>query len=198
MLDGSRSVTAADRKLEASLLHAGSEHTPNDVSSWQVAFAGGARAAGLHQAEPSAPQTGQTDLAGGLALAGALLPGGGRVTLATDGRTTRGDALGEAAALRARGMRVDVLPLASPPRSDVGLTRLAAPATARQGDTVRAPGHGRAATWRAPARSRCRSTARRSARRSVKLAAGDTPLLLTLRAGKPAWHRYHVAITAPR
>jgi Ca-activated chloride channel family protein len=88
-----------------------------------------------------------------------------------------------------------VLPLASPARSDVGLTRLAAPATARQGDTV-------------PLQVTVRSDVARTGSlslqvdgtsigtRSVKLAAGDTPLLLTLRAGKPAWHRYHVAITA--
>ena len=53
VLDGSRSVTAADRKLEASLLRAGAANTPGDVSSWQVTFAGGARAAGLHQSEPA-------------------------------------------------------------------------------------------------------------------------------------------------
>ena len=196
VLDGSHSVTLADRRIEAQLLRAGDRRTPADVAGWQVAFAGAARAAGIHQVEAVAPEAGATDLAGGLALAGALLPGGGRVTLATDGRATRGDAIAAAAALRAQGVRVDVLPLTGAARSDVALTRLAAPGTARQGDTV-------------PLQVTVRSDAARTAElslqvdgkpigtRSVALAAGDTPLLLTLRAGKPGWHRYHVSIAAP-
>jgi Ca-activated chloride channel homolog len=195
VLDGSHSITAADRRVESRLLRAGDRHTPAGVAGWQVSFAGAASAAGIHQAAAAAPDTGATDLAGGLALAEALLPAGGRVTLATDGRATRGDTLEAAAALRARGVRVDVLPLAGAARSDVALTRLAAPATARQGDTV-------------PLEITVRSDAARTAdlsvrvdgksigTRSVALATGDTPLLVTLRGGKPGWHRYHVSIAA--
>jgi uncharacterized membrane protein len=57
-----------------------------------------------------------TDLAGGLDLANALLPGGyqHRVVVVSDGQQNAGDAITSARLLRSQGVRVDVVPLRVP------------------------------------------------------------------------------------
>jgi len=68
--------------------------------------------------EAPAEGAGGTDLAAALELAAALMPeGGGLLLLSTDGRETRGDAIGAARRLAARGLRIDaLLPDLAPPR----------------------------------------------------------------------------------
>ena len=79
-----------------------------------------------------------TDLASGLRLAGALVPEGyvGRVVLVSDGRQTRGDAAAAARELAARGLVVDVLPLAGSVGPDLRLEAVELPDTAYRGETA--------------------------------------------------------------
>jgi Ca-activated chloride channel homolog len=90
----------------------------------------------------SGPDDG-TDLAAGLRLAGGLLPAAyrTRVVLLSDGQQTTGDATGQARLLAARGVRVDVVPLAASSGAEVLLDQLVAPRTTHQGErfSVRVP-----------------------------------------------------------
>src|SRR5262249_15891172 len=79
----------------------------------------------------------------GLRLAGGLLPAAyrTRVVLLSDGQQTTGDATGQARLLAARGVRVDVVPLAASSGPEVLLDQLVAPRTTHQGErfSVRVP-----------------------------------------------------------
>src|SRR6266545_2848120 len=84
-----------------------------------------------------------TDLAAGLRLAGGLLPAGyrTRVVLLSDGQQTTGDATGQARLLAARGVRVDVVPLAVSTGPEVLLDQLVAPRATHEGEkfSIRVP-----------------------------------------------------------
>jgi Mg-chelatase subunit ChlD len=84
-----------------------------------------------------------TDLAGGLRLAGGLLPASyrTRVVLLSDGQQTTGDATGQARLLQARGVRVDVVPLSGASGPEVLLDQLVAPRATHEGErfSVRVP-----------------------------------------------------------
>ncbi len=77
-----------------------------------------------------------TDLAAGLRLAGGLLPATyrSRVVLLSDGQQTNGDATAQARLLQARGVRVDVLPLAVTSGPEVLIDQLAAPNVVHEGE----------------------------------------------------------------
>jgi hypothetical protein len=77
-----------------------------------------------------------TSIAEGLRLAGALLPEDARrrTVLLSDGQENAGNAMDEVRLLRARGVRVDVLPLAGPSGPEVLVASLEAPSTARSGE----------------------------------------------------------------
>ncbi|HET6319768.1 MAG TPA: VWA domain-containing protein [Chloroflexota bacterium] len=84
-----------------------------------------------------------TDLAAGLRLAGGLLPSAyrPRVVLLSDGQQTTGDGTGQARLLAARGVRVDVVPLAVSSGPEVLLDQLVAPRATHEGErfSVRVP-----------------------------------------------------------
>ncbi|GAW92361.1 chloride channel [Calderihabitans maritimus] len=84
------------------------------------------------------PSPHATDIAAGLRLAGALLPGNARkrVVLISDGRQTTGDAVEAAKALKNQGVRVDVVPLKVSREREVLVSRLEAPEYSRQGEVV--------------------------------------------------------------
>ncbi|WPD18640.1 VWA domain-containing protein [Thermaerobacter composti] len=79
-----------------------------------------------------------TDLAGALRLAAAVLPGDARrrVVLLSDGRPTHGNALAEARALAAAGIRLDAIPLVPAAGADLAVRELRAPAATRPGRPV--------------------------------------------------------------
>lgn len=78
-----------------------------------------------------------TNLAGGLDLANALLPTGyqHRIVVVSDGRENVGDALSTARLLRARGVRLDVLPLRVPVGPEVLVDGVTVPAQLRPRET---------------------------------------------------------------
>jgi Mg-chelatase subunit ChlD len=87
------------------------------------------------QVQPSQPGDG-TDLATGLRLGADLLPAGyrSRVVLLSDGQETTGDAIAQARVLQARGVRVDVVPLAPAQAPEVLVDSVSTPAAATEGD----------------------------------------------------------------
>lgn len=80
------------------------------------------------------PDPAGSDLAAALRAARALLPGGGRVVLLSDGRQTSGDALAEATRLAAAGITVDIAPLAAAQLPDAAITSVSAPRLLRSGE----------------------------------------------------------------
>jgi uncharacterized membrane protein len=76
-----------------------------------------------------------SDIAGALRAAGELIGArGGRVLLLSDGGQTRGDALAEAQALKARGVAIDTYAYRAPDQADVWVAQVDAPGTLRQGE----------------------------------------------------------------
>ncbi len=93
----------------------------------------GPRADAVPEATPALPDPSASDLAGGLRAAAALLPGGGRVALLSDG-LAGGEALAEARLLAAAGVTVDVAPVATAGRPEVAITGVSAPRSLRVGE----------------------------------------------------------------
>ncbi len=81
---------------------------------------------------------GQTDVAGALRLAAAVLPEDARrrVVLVSDGRATRGDAADEARRLRARGVQVDVHVIEREVGPDAAVAAVELPSRAFDGDEI--------------------------------------------------------------
>lgn len=81
-----------------------------------------------------------TDLAKGLSLAAAMLPEGnqGRVVLVSDGNETDSNVNAVLDAMKARGVAVDVLPVAFDFAKEVWLERLDLPRMVKQGETYEA------------------------------------------------------------
>lgn len=98
------------------------------VSGPQVAEADGA----LMPA--TLPDSTGTDLAAGLRAARALLPGGGRIVLLSDGVATSGDALAEAQLAAEAGIMIDVVPVSAPGRAEVAITAMSVPRSLRVGE----------------------------------------------------------------
>jgi uncharacterized membrane protein len=138
-----------------------------------------------------------TDLAAGLRLAAAALPRdfSRRVVLISDGRQTRGDAIGAARELAAAGTPVDVLPVGAASSADVRLETVDLPRTAYQGEvpTLTARVSSDQAT---PATLRVwRDVGQLALERDVQLASGEQELALPLPpAEDPGMHRYRVDV----
>jgi Ca-activated chloride channel homolog len=79
-------------------------------------------------------QANATNLAEALRTARALLPGGGRVVLLSDGLQNEGDALVEAQIARANGIVVDVWPHGGATGAELSIVRVTAPRTLRAGE----------------------------------------------------------------
>ena len=84
----------------------------------------------------AAQPTDGTDLAGGLRLGADLLPAGfrPRLVLLSDGQETSGDAIAAARSLHARGVEVDVVPLASANGPEALVDSVAAPSVVNEGE----------------------------------------------------------------
>jgi len=196
-LDVSRSVRQAPEHDPAGLLGAvGQARRPGDRLG-VVAFGG--RAATLARpgtdrllllGDPSAAPVGVdgSDLEAGLRRALAELPwdGSGRILLVSDGLATGGDALAAIGAAVARGVPVDVLPVAGPPGEEAAISRVEVrPGSAAPG----APAEIRVAT-RASTPTRARLTVRQGRAvvgdALVTLAAGDDVLRVRTRVPEEA------------
>lgn len=142
LVDQSDSLTAAG---QAALRDEGRRLASEAGPRTPVIYFGGAVAV---QPEEPAPVAGEvaptpdirsvqpaaTDLAGALRAAAALLPGGGRVLLLSDGLATAGDALAEARRLAAAGVTVDVVPAALLDLPEMAVLGVEAPRTLRSGE----------------------------------------------------------------
>ncbi|MCA1644837.1 MAG: VWA domain-containing protein [Chloroflexi bacterium] len=82
------------------------------------------------------PAVDATDLSAGLRLASNLLPAGyrPRLVLLSDGQETSGDAVAQARSLQARGVEVDVVPLAAVSGPEVLIDNISAPAVVHEGE----------------------------------------------------------------
>ncbi|NTW01148.1 MAG: VWA domain-containing protein, partial [Oscillochloris sp.] len=80
------------------------------------------------------PDPAGSDLATALRSAQALLPGGGRVLLLSDGLQTTGDALNEAQLAANAGIVIDVVPVTAADATEVAVTSMDTPRTLRVGE----------------------------------------------------------------
>jgi uncharacterized membrane protein/Mg-chelatase subunit ChlD len=89
------------------------------------------------------PDPSYTDIAGALRLAAGLLPDGyaHQLVLISDGRQNLGDAASAVAALRAEGIRVDVVPVGQTPAAEALVSGVDLPSQLRQGQTATAVVH---------------------------------------------------------
>jgi uncharacterized protein YegL len=163
-----------------------------------VQFAGGAQitsaGAGLLAARAGGPLEGtESNLERALGVALGRVPKGGRLVLLSDGRQTSGEAQSVAARAHARGVRIDVVALPGQ-APDGAVTRLHAPATLHAGDPLSLE-----ATVDESAGQSAVLTLEQDgaaiARQRVTLAAGETPLLFSLRAPAPGWHSYGLRLS---
>src|SRR5262245_54978037 len=86
------------------------------------------------------PDPQYTDVAGALRLAAGLLPDGyaRQLVLISDGRQNLGDAASAVAALRAEGVRVDVVPVGEAPKAEALVQGVDLPSELREGQTATA------------------------------------------------------------
>ena len=138
LADASDSARALQDRITADIqtaLNNRDGHTDAGV----IAFGGDAMvetplsAAPVYTGARTAVDARDSDLAGALTLAGALLPsdGGGRIAVLSDGLT--GDITAAAKALAQRGVAVDVLPYAPETVPDAQVTAIRLPAEAYEG-----------------------------------------------------------------
>ena len=90
---------------------------------------------GLIQLQPT-QTTDATDLAAGLRLGADLIPAGyrPRIVLLSDGQETTGNAIAQARALRARGVEVDVVPVAAQSAPEVLVDSVQTPSNVTEGE----------------------------------------------------------------
>lgn len=136
-----------------------------------------------------------TDLESGLRLAGGMLPADarGRVVLITDGKETQGSAEAEARALRQRGIRVDVIPLAEPQGAEVLVSDFQVPKRIYAGEeaTIRVKIY---STVDTEAALRLYQTNQLLTERKIHLQQGENQYSLQTRAKDSGFLRYRVEI----
>jgi Ca-activated chloride channel homolog len=160
-----------------------------------VQFGAGVRLAtpGQGLLPPGALGGGEPDPGQALALALAQAGSGGRIALLSAGLPGAG-ALEQGAALaRARGVHVDTVALAGEPRVDAAVTRLQAPHDLHAGDPLALEATVYS-TVAADATLTLTQDGLSAARRRVKLAPGENPVLLSLKAPAAGEHSYTVAV----
>jgi Ca-activated chloride channel family protein len=199
-LDRSSSIDAGMRQVESAWLDAVSARTcaaPCRV----VTFAGQAQALpptaqDLAAGAPLPEGPGETDLQRGVQAAIAAAPTGGRVIVLSDGQQTEGDLTGAVAAARARKVTVDAVALDDPAPLDAALTRLDAPRSVHQGDTIPllVTVHSTAISFATLSVSH---DGGKPVTQQVRLAKGDNPFTLSYTAARTGWHSFRVRIGLP-
>jgi Ca-activated chloride channel homolog len=160
-------------------------------------FAGATRAAAApgsaaHPARAVGIEPAATDLEAAVREAVAATPGGGRVVVLANGRQTRGEGTAANAAARARGVEVDVVPLAEGGR-DAAVTRLQVPEALHAGDPLPLEVNVRSTVAAAATVSLFEDGTARGTR-PVHLAVGDNPYLLSQTTAGPGSHAYRVVV----
>ncbi len=175
---------------------------PGDARAGVALFGGEARLETIVQSDPRLGQPAvqidpsQTDLAGALRLAAAVLPSDARrrVVLVSDGRATSGDVVAEAERLRDVGVEVDVHMVARASGPDTAVAGIDAPGRVRQGESVTIT-----ATVDAdragPALVTLLSDGEVVAEKDVELLPGPNPVTFTVVGGEPGLTRYQVRVT---
>jgi hypothetical protein len=136
---------------------------------------------------------GATNLERGLQAAIAAAPQDGRVVVLSDGLQTVGDASRVAAQARARNVTVDAVPLEDSGLRDAALTRLSAPRSVHQGDTISLLATVRS-TVAGAARLAVTHDGSRVATQVLDLRRGDNPYTLSYTATGPGWHSFRVRV----
>lgn len=139
-----------------------------------------------------------TDLGQAMSLAAALLPeeNQGRIVLITDGNETEGSALAKVDELKARGVAVDVLPVAFSYEKEVWLERLDLPRVVKAGETYEASvlldslaaGHGTL---------RLRENGKQIFEKEVDYTAGKNRFALPLYLREPGYYEYAATVEVP-
>ncbi|EDY17307.1 protein of unknown function DUF1355 [Chthoniobacter flavus Ellin428] len=139
-----------------------------------------------------------TDLGQAMSLAAAMLPEEhqGRIVLITDGNETEGSALAKVDELKARGVAVDVLPVAFSYDKEVWLERLDLPRVVKAGETYEASvlldslaaGHGTL---------RLRENGKQIFEKEVDYNAGKNRFTLPLYLREPGYYEYAATIDVP-
>ncbi len=136
LADQSDSLTAAGRAA----LRDRAAQLARDSSSARVLYVGANVVSGPQTEPPTEdtlpilPDGSASDLAAGLRAARALLPGGGRVVLLSDGLATNDATLTEARLAAEAGVRIDVVPVAPAALPEVAVTSVSAPRSLRAGE----------------------------------------------------------------
>ncbi len=133
-----------------------------------------------------------SDIASGLRAAIAAAPRGGRVVVVSDGDQTAGDALAAVGAARVRGVSVSAAVLKRQV-VDAAVTRVVAPATVHQGDTVSLAVTVRA-TARVPGQLFVSRDGGKPDSQVIQLRDGETPITLSYTAGSQGWHSFAVRV----
>ena len=143
------------------------------------------------------PDSRYTDLAGALRLAAGLIPDGyaRQLVLVSDGRQNLGDAATTAAALRAEGVRIDILPIGAAPKAEALVAGVDAPSELRDGQTANLSVRLRS-TGPAQAVLTVVVDDREVASRPVALTAGSSTQAFDVPGLAPGLHRVRVEMQA--
>jgi uncharacterized membrane protein len=143
------------------------------------------------------PDPSYTDIAGALRLAAGLVPEGyaRQLVLVSDGRQNLGDAAAAVAALRAEGVRVDVLPAGTAPAAEALVTAVDAPAQLREGQTFTVTTHLRSSV-EAAGRLTVLVDGREAGSRDITLPAGSSTQSFDLPTMGVGLHRVRVELIA--
>ncbi len=151
---------------------------------------------------PPAPQRAElardgTDLGAAIRRGLAEVPpdSAARIVLLSDGVSTRGDALGEAALAAAAGVRIDVVPLDQRKLEDIRIVTVSAGGRASEGEAIDLR-IVTAAAHDADVELRVYRDGQLVRQGDVQIAAGEDVVHLREVAAEPGLHRYDVELTA--
>ena len=147
----------------------------------------------------STPVTGATDIGGALRLAAALFPDDAqkRIVLLSDGNDTTGSGQSEAALAAARGIQVETHLVGLGGRDEVLVERLAAPSTARLGESIEVTAD-ITSTAAQPATARLFVNGELAKTEAVSLDQGPNRLTFTFTPADPGFLRFRVVVEAAR
>jgi uncharacterized membrane protein len=143
------------------------------------------------------PDPSFSDLAGALRLAAGLIPDGyaRQLVLVSDGRQNLGDAAATAAALRAQGVRVDVVPAGHAPSAETLVTSVDVASQLREGEVPSATVHLRA-TVPASGKLTLLVDGTEAASRDVQLPQGDSSQTFQLSPLAVGLHKVRAELVA--
>ena len=143
------------------------------------------------------PDPSFTDIGGAMRLAAGLIPDGyaRQLVVLTDGRQNLGDAVATAAALRAEGIRVDVVPAGQAPGTEVLVAGVDVASQLREGEAPTVAVHLRATT---PATGKLTLLVdeQEATSRDVQIPVGDSTQVFNLKALAVGLHKIRAELVA--